>query len=709
MNGEFLAVVETPSRAWWVELSIVDGPWRTFTTRIWDAAQRWLVRLAPRLEALLPGLPERPIHFRLEFPDIDQLTDAEMSDATPPEPPRFELANGVIAIRPGVASLRGYMDATNSAERQLLVSMALAASELAGTAQDAEWADRLAMELTRSTDARFVHAIPASDATDIVGSYLELPSPRFVFDEDRGWAHLGLAFDAGAKAAGKVPSNDVGQLLQNAVLIIWERIKGKLEKLDRRSLVVRALLNHEAIDRDRREWQQTAAALRALHDDQADVLDAHNRTELRRSAAGLTSRALAEMAICTSPTTGGRPCTDIDLDDLIGEVAAMLDCAGQCDAHFYDLATSPLGVALNGDFQFDRGFGENTHVPYMFAQGDRAFHDAADSYANAFDMSAPDAPLPPAPKIDTDLKTAIRAEFGMDLEHLVETSHGLAELAIDAGQACFGMRKSELLAFFRQMNGAVDAERAYAALVLLPRAEWNERKPKGALARDWQPWRMNRKLSLTRRPLIQIDETDDPEVIVASALVSKVVVRLFDLADGRLGSEMFDTKEIDRWLGKIVNERGHAFNHAVTAKLREIGLHAQPDQLMTLFGGKKELGDVDVLAWDATTGTVWAIECKRLLLDRTIGEIGERLADYTTKGTRHNKRTPIQKHLDRVDFLRANLPAVAAMTKIPVGDVKLKAALVTDRIVPMQFTKTMSTLVNLTCTFRDLTKQFGSS
>ncbi|MES0032375.1 hypothetical protein [Mesorhizobium sp. M0040] len=709
LNGEFLAVVETPSRAWWVELLIVDGPYRAFSARIWDAAQRWLVRLAPRLEELLPGLPERPIHFRLEFPEIDQLTDEAMMDATPPERPQFELVNGVIAIRSGVASLRGYMDATNIAERQLLASMALAGSELAGTPQDAGWADSLATEVTRSADARFAHAIPARDATDIVRSYLDLPPPRFVCDENRGWAHLGLAFDAGAKAAGKVLSNDVGPLLRTAVEMVWERIKDRLEKLDRRSIVLRAMLNHEAIDRDRREWQQTAAALRALHHDQTDVLDASNTAELRRSAAGVASRALAEMAICTSPTMGGRSCTDIDLDDLIGEVAAMLDCAGQCDAHFYGLATSPLGVAPNGDFQFDRGFGEITLVPYMFAQGDIAFHEAADSYAMSFEIPAPGAPLPPAPVIDADLKIAVRAEFGMDLEHLVAISHGLAETAIDAGQACFCMRKSELLEFFRKMDGAVDAERAFAALTLVPRAEWGERNPKGALARDWQPWRMNRKLSLTRRPLIQIDEADDPEVLVASALVSKVIFRLFSLVDGRLGAEMFDTKEVDRWLGKIVNELGHAFNHSVATKLQEVGLNAEPDQLMTLFGGKKELGDVDVLAWDKNTGAVWAIECKRLLLDRTIGEIGERLLDYTTKGNRHKKRTPIQKHLDRVNFLRANRSAVAAITKIPVADIKLKAALVTDGIVPMQFTKTMSTLVDRTCTFRDLAKQFGSS
>lgn len=55
----------------------------------------------------------------------------------------------------------------------------------------------------------------------------------------------------------------------------------------------------------------------------------------------------------------------------------------------------------------------------------------------------------------------------MDLEHLVETSHGLAEIAYERGEAVFGLRKSEVLDFFGKVDGGVDAERAYAALTLL--------------------------------------------------------------------------------------------------------------------------------------------------------------------------------------------------------------------------------------------------
>ncbi|WP_292595502.1 hypothetical protein [Mesorhizobium sp.] len=45
-------------------------------------------------------------------------------------------------------------------------------------------------------------------------------------------------------------------------------------------------------------------------------------------------RTLAEMAICTSPTPGGgKPCTDIDLNELIADVCATLDCASHNAMH----------------------------------------------------------------------------------------------------------------------------------------------------------------------------------------------------------------------------------------------------------------------------------------------------------------------------------------------------------------------------------------
>ncbi len=709
LQGCLLGCTETEARPWWIEVGGPEGAGgaRAFVYRIWDAALNWSQRLAPRLEAELAGLPRGPISIRLVFPDIESWTGALALADTPPARPTVELDGDVVVVGTEAATMRAYSNATNIAERQLIAAIALGTAQRAGTPRDEAWADALAASITASEEARFVHAIPAADPSEMLQATLSLPRPRLIADEDIAWARLGLAAEAGQGAPGVVPDADAGRLLQAAVLRVWERVRARLLTLDRRSVVERAIQNHEAIDRDRAEWRQTAAALLALYDDQADVVRAQNARESARAAAGTASRAVAEMAICTSPLEGGRPCTDADLDALLADLVVMLDCAGQCDAYHYGLAAAPLQVAKNLSFLFDLGFLNSLHLPYLYAHQERAFRDEASRYGRAFDRPVEGAP---EPDISGAFVAAVSAEYGMGLEDLVELSFEMAQSAMEVDAAVLAMQRSEVLERLAggQRGQTVDAERAYAALTLKPRPRWDEPAPEGARARDWQPWRMDRKLSLIRRPLVQLDSADDPMVLVTPGLLARAVRRIFDAGDGRLPAEAFDSRAMHKWIGAVVNERGHAFNRDVAAALRELGFEARSDVQLTELGGDRGLGDVDVLAWRAKTGEVWLIECKRLQFDRTVGEIGERLADYTTRGERKGKRTPIQKHLDRVDFLRRAPTGLARVTGIVPDTMAIHSALVTDSLVPMQFTHTMTQLVDRVVDYRNLRSAFSS-
>ena len=105
---------------------------------------------------------------------------------------------------------------------------------------------------------------------------------------------------------------------------------------------------------------------------------------------------------------------------------------------------------------------------------------------------------------------------------------------------------------------------------------------------------------------------------------------------------------------------------------------------LTRFGGDNSLGDVDVLGWQQATGLVYASECKSLRFDRTLGEVGERLAEYSA-GTVGAKRTPLQKHLDRMSFLETNRERLADFTGIAMDRLQLRSGLVTENLVSMQF------------------------
>ena len=60
---------------------------------------------------------------------------------------------------------------------------------------------------------------------------------------------------------------DASPLLANAVDALWARIRSLLETLDRGALIGRALVNHEAIEKERRSWGVTASAVLAVHRD----------------------------------------------------------------------------------------------------------------------------------------------------------------------------------------------------------------------------------------------------------------------------------------------------------------------------------------------------------------------------------------------------------------------------------------------------------
>ena len=104
------------------------------------------------------------------------------------------------------------------------------------------------------------------------------------------------------------------------------------------------------------------------------------------------------------------------------------------------------------------------------------------------------------------------------------------------------------------------------------------------------------------------------------------------------------------------------------------------------------------LPGNGKTGLVFAIECKSLRFDRSLGEVGERLAEYSV-GTVGSKRTPLQKHLDRMSFLESNRERLANYTGIGVGGLRLCSGLVTENIVSMQFGGTAREKLDLVTDF----------
>lgn len=691
-SAQLLGCVETASRPWWVRCNERPDDSRASSVvfQVWELVQSWLVRIAPMAEMLLPALPSGPVIIQLFFPGVETFVRRQGESADPVVPPTIAIEKGEIHITCPVAYLRSFASEKNTGDRLMVAALLRAAHALAGTPQTDDLVDELTAQIAKSDEARFFHTIPATTPRERLYAALTELRPRFVQPEDRAAGWLTLAQNAGwTSPAGPVPNDQARGLLNSAASIAWQRVRDRLLTLERQSVVGRAIRNDYAIYRDRATWQLTAAALLSLYDDQAEVVSAANAREGQRGLAALASRVIAEMAVCVSPFGTGRTCSTVDLDYLIANVAILLECASQSDAIHYGLASRDLVIEPNGTFTFDTTFLETLHTPYMHSHGERGFRAAATDYGEAFETRNGEAN-----KIDVNFEAAFLEEFGLTPSQLSAFTYRISDISISTGHSTFALQRSEVKEHLKQV-GVANPAQAYEALSLKPRATWDDPKPTNAKARDWYPWRFNRRLSLMRRALVQLDESEDPRVLIAPALIDRSAEYLYGTYPGRLPADLFQSAAMKKWIGSAVDKDGHAFNHTVAARFKELGFQARADVNLTELGGTQAMGDVDALAWNKDTGIVYATECKRLLFARTVAEIGERLQEYTSVAAPGQDRTPIQKHLDRIAFLRAALHAISKATGIPTGKIVLRSALVTDYLVPMQFLKDTSKLVDV--------------
>ena len=688
---ELLVCVETDARPWWI--CCIEPPksgWHhSVVFSVLEMVLGWLVRLASLLERRLSVLLSGPVTYRLRFPDIETFSQNDMQTAVMPAALPVAVGEAEIVIDCAPSYMGSFLNVDNLGDRLMIVALVRGAYELSGYGVPSDIViTELLQSVAGSDDARFFQMAPSRSPQDIVYDVAALPRPRLLMPEDQAWSRLDLVRRAGYKSApGPIPSCQARTILKQAVDTVWERVRSRLINLSRESVVERSLLNFVTIQKERRDWLRSASAQLALYDN-ANVLGVANERAFRRDTAGLACRIIAEMALCTSPYRASSACTGADLDFLIAEVTTLLDCANQSDALRYGLATQQLIMYPNGSFDFDpsstQAIGSllNEHGRRTFLAGEVEGEVAGPGFEAAF-----------------------IAEFGLSMEQYAAFVFGVTFEVLKQRGAHLRLRRSEVLRRLREA-GLGNPERVFEVFALKPRARWDERNPSNAKRRDWYPWRYNRRLSILRRPLVQFSTDDDPVVLLMPSILAGTLDYLQQASFGRLPEELFDSPEMISCIGRAADRNGHDFNRKVACRLEELEWKTKQEVSLTQLRGEAELGDIDVLAWRSDSGLVYAIECKSLRFDRTCGEIGERLAEYST-GTVDGERTPLQKHLDRISYLEANREWLSHLMDIPVERLQLRSALVTEQLVPMQFAGIAQEMLDVVTDYELLEEAFG--
>ena len=697
-HGEVLACVESALRPWWVRFcdGIPEEQWpRDIVCNVLKAVLGWLPRLLPAFEERYHTLPPGPVVFRFRFPELCTFRQRPVGQGQTMEAPTLVVEDGEIVVGCGPRYLKSFLEPGNLGDRLMITAMARGLEMLCGnTPLPNSTMEEWVRSVAGSDNHRFLKMRLSRTPHDLVYDSVALPELRLPMPEDLAWSELELPWRAGYDGAtGSIPGSQVPKLLKAAVDVVWKRVRKRLVVLSRESTVERALLNYVAARREHRDWLLATAPRRAVYD-AAQVMDASVDHAARRDIASLASRVIAEMALCASPCNSGGACTETDLDFLIAEVSTLVRCANQSDALYYGLSDRPPAMGANGCFDFDAS-ALQVSSPMMGERWRREFRDAAEQPDEVEELA------------DLGFTRAFAAEFGLTLEEYGEFVMRVAMEAVDGGAPLMKLARDEVVGRLRDV-GAVDADRTFKALVLCARDRWDEGQPSNAKARDWYPWRFNRRLSVLRRPLVQLSRTDDATVILAPTILADALQYLAMAKVGGRPAALFDSPEMVAFVGRAADRNGHEFARKAEKRLAELGWTTEREVSLTRFGGADALGDVDILCWCLTSGVVYVIECKSLRFDSTLGEIGERLREFAV-GVVKEKRTPLQKHLDRMAFLQANCEALAHYTGIPETRLRLRSALVTEGLGALQFGGDARKMLDVVTDYESLGRDISST
>lgn len=691
INRKLLAVVETSERSWWVELQPMgENPDLHLAYVIWDAAVQWCGRVLPLAERAARGLGSGSIEIKIEvqIPSASEILEMQSANEL------IDVASNRVEqrIRLMVRSqfFQALAEPTNKAERQLVSAVLRGISALQRTPLPE--ADLLEGVIPNDK-ARFAHLFRAQNYRDQL-SDLPVQNAWLLSERDSYNACLGVSAALRFPGRQTLAAAHSQEFLHSAVDLAFSHVRNQLQRFSRESTVITVLRNLEAIGEDDTHWRKTAAALLGVYKDQDDVLAAALQQNSARARTALTSRILVEMAVCESPTNGGAELGRYEYMRLIASVHVLVLAAYNSDAIKYGLAEPILDVWPNGEFAISRTFEEAILHPYQAGRFRDDFKKSAADYDDLFLTRQEKSVQEVFP---SEFIAAWEHEFGFTIEHLLALEGVLLEKALATKGRVQSITTEELCAALEKKNLPGPAiKQIVELLILTPRRSWAS-PPPGFQLRDIEPWRFGRRLSLLRRPLVQVDDNRFPETKICYAagfVHDSFAFTVGSAYAGTMHEKSFTSSDMRRWIGAVNNKNGTEFNEAVRALAESTGLRARCSIRMKEFD-RDDLGDIDVLAWNESRDMVIIIECKHLRFARTVGEIAEQLRRFQGQ-----PGDELSAHIGRIKWLMQHPGKVKK--KLNLHDhFRLRQLLVTERLVPMAFVERLpippETVVSANC------------
>jgi hypothetical protein len=689
--GGVAAVFCTNTHAWWCEIEArKDTPGHWVYER-WRTLAVWLARAAPILEATLETLPKGPLLWRTRFAgplgDIEGSAQAKtFEDALAEIASEVDENNRIVRLLVGSGFEDALFHPDNIAERAIVHRLVEGVAQLSGQSTSDRTRESLMSQIVPDSKARNSHRFLAREFRHFVRSSIP-ESPIEIDRDDDAALRLGLGWSIRSRDKGSeiVVKADCTRFLNDIVRLTEDELCEGLRAYDRKETIKLVLRNHESAVVDRDRWRHTAGAVLALHEEKEATRLTMAEHDFELNAVFQATRLLVEIAICECPLEG-RKLGRLDLSRMMAKVAIIAHVGGWSDAIRWDAMEPRLKITPLGDIHIDSGFIDNVLIPFGRSGSDAQFESAIEDYSKMF--KRPDTQQSAESILGKEFSVAWNDEFGASLDQMGRFIDSLEDLGIKAKKAVLEAPRSHIL------DGAVGQDLpANVATAIMDawsfksRPAWRE-IPAGYEERDRQPWRFRRRLTVLRKPLIQVNDDDDPLIIVAPGIVRDAFAYMVQCYHrGDFPVWQLQSRTMRSWAGRSADRRGKEFNNEVAKRLHELGWNTEVEVTMTKVLKThldRDYGDIDVLAWNTNRRRVLVVECKDVHYRKTHGEIAEQLADFRGEIGPDGRPDLLRRHLDRVELASNHMDRVAAYLQM-ASPAKIEGHLVFKNPVPMQF------------------------
>lgn len=675
----------------WMAVAAPNISEREIEYRLWEMAGEWLHRIGNALDKRGEAATEmHNLKVYVEFRDGDPLKEGG-------EKPALEDLFPLCIIEPHsepnackavfqAGFLAGFRIAENVAERLFVRTLARAYLHLLGVEDCDSEAEVVEAFIVPNDDARSFHLFHAQQFMDYVRD--TLPKELIAIDPiDDAATKIGLGWRVLEKGqSNKIEGREACTgFLEKVVDALLAEIFEALNVFNRLSTLTRLVANCEKANAEKDHWKRTSAAVLGLHSDEPVTVDRYVEQLSKFAGADIASRILTEIALCVCPAEGGIQISDIELSKLIARAALVVRIGGLSDAIYYNALAPELTISPLGDILFRDEFGRLVVEPMLARVIGEGF--IANAPLQRRNYEDPEIVPETKGKISDEFWDIWNIEMGFDLDEARNIIGALEDKGVEDHTAIFTIKQSAYLTFVCSDKVSEDAARRFLdQFSLVTRLHW-DKPPKGFDRKDIYPWRFGRRLSFVTRPILEVDDSDDPLLIIAPGALRKGFAYVFDGAySGRFEQAFFHTKEMrDTWWGKA--HEGHTFNAEVAKALSEAGWKVRENiGLPEVLNRKTEqdYGDVDVLAWRPDRKEVLVVECKDISLARNYSEVAALLSDYQGADS-EGKPDKLRRHLNRVTLLQDNRDLLQRFTE--VQEPRVISCLVCSGVVPMQYAK----------------------